>query len=327
MHPFEKKFLEHCQKRKFFQKGERVLVAFSGGADSTALLHLLVAVQPVLKVELGAAHCNFQLRARASLQDERFCQKVCDAYRIPLFVKRFETAKIAKAQKTSLEETARNLRYEFFQSVMEAHQFAKLVTAHQANDNAETVLFNLFRGSSLLGLVGIPERRDHIVRPLLPFERKDILQYLHERNVPYRTDQTNFETDFDRNFIRLKVIPLLEKRFEHKLVPSLCRFSQNVEELSEFIEEHIKRLLQRKGIALSQNTFEVSALRRLTAFEQKELFKRALKKFGVAPSAQRLQDLTNLLRLQSGRKIVISPHLEVVWKGAHIHFVEKREAG
>ncbi|MCS7012191.1 MAG: tRNA lysidine(34) synthetase TilS [Chloroherpetonaceae bacterium] len=320
---FEKKFLEHCQKRKFFEKGERVLVAFSGGADSTALLHLLLAVRPVLKVELGAAHCNFQLRARASLLDERFCQKTCASHGIPFFVERFATAEIAKAQKTSIEETARNLRYDFFQRVMQEHGYDTLVTAHQANDNAETVLFNLFRGASLLGLGGIPERRAHILRPLLPFERYELLQYLHARHLPYRIDRSNFDIDYDRNFIRHKVIPLLEQRFEHKLVPSLLRLSQNAAELSEFVEHHIETLLRKKGLSLSHNAFEVKTLQKLTLFEQKELFKRALKKFGLSPTAQQLQSLTNLLCLQSGRKVVINSKLEVIRKGTHIYFVEK----
>jgi tRNA(Ile)-lysidine synthase len=326
MHRFEKKFLEHCQTRQLFEKGERVLVAFSGGADSTALLHLLHAIRPVLRLELAAAHCNFQLRARASLGDERFCQKVCDALGIALFTQRFPTAQLAKSAKLSIEEMARNLRYDFFQKVMREQHFSKLATAHHAGDNAETVLFNFFRGASLLGLSGIPERRGPIIRPLLPFERADLLAYLKARNIAYRIDRTNFQTDFDRNFIRHKVIPLLEKRFEHKLIPSLLRFSQHVEELSEFVEHHVQHLMRKKGLSFKQHAFDVEALQALTAFEQKELFKRALQKFNVSPTAQLLGRLTDLLRRQSGRKVVVNPKLEVVWKGDSLLFVLRRSA-
>ncbi len=326
MHRFEKKFLEHCQTRQLFEKGDRVLVAFSGGADSTALLHLLYAVRSVLRLELAAAHCNFQLRARASLGDERFCQKVCDTLGIALFIQRFPTAQLAKSAKLSIEEMARNLRYDFFQKVMHEQHFSKLATAHHAGDNAETVLFNFFRGASLLGLSGIPERRGPIIRPLLPFERADLLAYLKARNIAYRVDRTNFQTDFDRNFIRHKVIPLLEQRFEHKLIPSLLRFSQHVEELSEFVERHVQTLMEKKGLSFKQHAFDVEALKALTVFEQKELFKRALQAFNVSPTAQLLGRLTDLLRRQSGRKVVVNPKLEVVWKGDSLLFVSHRSA-
>ncbi|MFN3427572.1 MAG: tRNA lysidine(34) synthetase TilS [Candidatus Thermochlorobacter sp.] len=323
MHAFEKKFLEHCQTRKFFQKGERVLVAFSGGADSTALLHLLAAVRFILKIEIAAAHCNFQLRARASLGDERFCQQTCSLLGITLFTERFDTKDIAKTKKLSLEETARHLRYDFFARLMQIHQFDKLVTAHHAGDNAETVLFNFFRGASLLGLSGIPERREYILRPLLNFERDDILAYLNDKHLSYRTDHTNFELCFDRNFIRHKVIPLIEERFEHKLVPSLLRFSKHVTELSEFVEGHIQKLMRKRGLSFKHHAFEVRALKALTKFEQKEIFKRALQCCGVAPSAQLLDRLAGLLERQSGRKIVVSAHLEVIWKGDKIFFSQK----
>lgn len=326
MHAFEKKFLEHCQTRKLFQKGEKVLVAFSGGADSSALLHLLYALRPILKIEMAAAHCNFQLRARASLADERFCQKTCDALGIALFTERFATKDIAKKNKTSIEETARRLRYDFFQRLANAHRFSKVATAHHAGDNAETVLFNFFRGASLLGLSGIPERREQIIRPLLPFERADILAYLADKGIAYRTDQTNFETRFDRNFIRHKVIPLIEERFEHKLAPSLLRFSQHVEELSQFVEAHIQKLMRKKGLSFKDNAFEARALKALTAFEQKEILKRALQRCGVAPSAQLLGSLTKLLERQSGRKIVVNLRLEVIWKGDRIFFSQKDAA-
>jgi tRNA(Ile)-lysidine synthase len=115
---------------------------------------------------------------------------------------------IAKTRKTSLEETARTLRYDWFESLMQTHAFNKLATAHQRNDNAETILFNLFRGASLLGLAGIPERRANIIRPVLHLEREELRTYLHQTKTPYRTDTSNFSDEYDRNFIRLRVIPI-----------------------------------------------------------------------------------------------------------------------
>ncbi len=322
MNAVEKKFLEHCQKRKLFSRSERVLLALSGGADSVALLCLLSAIQPVLKLTLAAAHCNFGLRGTASDGDETFCKKLCAKRNIPLFLARFETKRIAAERKTSLEETARNLRYAYFEEIAETHNFTKITTAHHADDNVETILFNLSRGSSILGLSGIAEQRGSIVRPMLYLSRTDILDYLKSKRQRYRTDASNFSDDFDRNFIRLRVIPLLEKRFKHKLSANLLRLAANVTELAAFLDEHLEQLAQKKTLDLAQGRFQVADLKSLTPFEQKELFKRALKRFSIEPNATLLGDLVHLLQTQSGRKIVVSPALQVHWKGKEILFVK-----
>ncbi|MCS6989283.1 MAG: tRNA lysidine(34) synthetase TilS [Chloroherpetonaceae bacterium] len=321
--PFEKRFLERCKTRGLIEKGDRVLIALSGGSDSVALLKLLRAVQPYLKLSLAAAHCNFQLRGKESDDDEAFCQALCQSLGIECFAKKFDAALVAAREKTSIEETARNLRYRWFAELMRERGFNKLATAHQRNDNAETILFNLFRGASLLGLAGIPERRGDIIRPALHLTREDLRNYLAETNSPFRDDSSNASLDFDRNFIRLRVIPLIEERFGSKFLQNLSRLSENAAELQAFVESHIEKLSRRKGLSFKNDSFDVAALKRLTAFEQKELFKRALAKFGIEPSAQALSRLAGLLNAQSGRKIALSARVEAVWKKDRLMFVAK----
>ncbi len=322
---FEKKFLEHCTNRRLIEQGDSVLVALSGGADSVALLNLLLAIQPFLKFSLAAAHCNFKLRGKESDDDERFCKDLCERLGIHFFSKQFDTKQIAKTRKTSLEETARALRYNWFETLMHTHAFNKLATAHQRNDNAETILFNLFRGASLLGFAGIPERRENIIRPVLHLEREELRAYLQQIQIPYRTDTSNFSDEYDRNFIRLRVIPLIEERFKHKFSQNLLRLSENAVELNTFLDTHIKKVMKRKGLSFKDQSFEVAALKKLTPFEQKELFKRALMRLKVEPSAQVLSRLSGLLHTQSGRKVVLNQHISAVWKQSRLVFINESE--
>ncbi len=323
---FEKRFLEHCTKRQLLEHGDRVLVSLSGGSDSVALLKLLVAIQPFIKFSLAAAHCNFKLRATESDADEAFSKTLCKALGVELFSKKFDTKRLAKARKTSIEETARNLRYAWFETLMQTHGFNKLATAHQKNDNAETILFNLFRGASLLGLAGIPERRGNIIRPVLHLERDELAAYLRETQTPHRTDASNFSDDYDRNFIRLRVIPTIEERFKHKFSQNLSRLSENALELNAFVESHIKKVMKRKGLSFEARSFEVAALKKLMTFEQKEIFKRALMKLHIEPSAQVLSSLVGLLQTQSGRKIILNKHVSVIWEKSHLVFANNSRA-
>ncbi len=322
---FEKKFLEHCTNRRLIERGDSVLVALSGGADSVALLNLLLAIQPFLKFSLAAAHCNFKLRGKESDDDERFCKDLCERLGIPFFSKQFDTKQIAKTRKTAIEETARALRYDWFETLMHTHAFNKLATAHQRNDNAETILFNLFRGASLLGLAGIPERRENIIRPVLHLEREELRAYLHQIQMPYRTDTSNFSDEYDRNFIRLRVIPLIEERFKHKFSQNLLRLSENALELNAFLDTHLKKVMKRKGLSFKDQSFEIAALKKLTPFEQKELFKRALMRLKVEPSAQVLSRLSGLLQTQSGRKVVLNKHISAVWKQSRLVFINENK--
>ncbi len=322
---FEKKFLEHCTNRRLIERGDSVLVALSGGADSVALLNLLLAIQPFLKFSLAAAHCNFKLRGKESDDDERFCKDLCERLGIHFFSKQFDTKQIAKTRKTAIEETARALRYDWFETLMHTHAFNKLATAHQRNDNAETILFNLFRGASLLGLAGIPERRENIIRPVLHLEREELRAYLQQIQMPYRTDTSNFSDEYDRNFIRLRVIPLIEERFKHKFSQNLLRLSENALELNAFLDTHLKKVMRRKGLSFKDQSFEIAALKKLTPFEQKELFKRALMRLKIEPSAQVLSRLSGLLQTQSGRKVVLNKHISAVWKQSRLVFINENK--
>ena len=324
LNSIERKFLEQLTIRRLVMPGEHVLAAVSGGPDSMALLYLLCAVRPALHFRVSVAHCNFQLRGEESLLDESLVEDEAKRLGLECYVQRFDTQKDAGEWKRSIEETARIERYGYFHELIEHHGFDKIATGHHVSDNAETILFNLFRGASIPGLRGIRAFHGHVIRPLLLMRKQDILRYIEEKGINYHVDASNMGVEPDRNFIRLKVIPLIEERFKNKLLPSLQRLSEHAAELEEFLELHFEQLTRdNEGLALKNNRLCVRSLLGLTIFEQKELLKRALQDCGCEPSSKVLQQLVDLLQTQPGRKIQLAAGLEVVWKGKYLFFREK----
>ncbi len=322
MNVFEKKFLEQIRTRRLVEEGERVLVAVSGGPDSMAMLSLFCAVKPVLHCELGVAHCNFQLRGEESDAEEQFVRNHCLSLGLECFVERCDTLRYAGEWKKSVEESARILRYTFFEKVMEEMGFTRIATGHHVNDNAETILFNLFRGVSLPGLKGIRALHGKIIRPMLLFPKVALTAYLEEKGIESKTDTSNLLNDYDRNFIRNRVIPLIEERFPHKLMPSLRRLSEQAGELEEFLELYFENLLEREpGLSLTDGELDLQALQRLMAFEQKEVFKRALQDMDIPVDNQTLQKLVDLLHRQPGKMIMAGRQLRVLRKGASLCFM------
>ncbi len=322
MNVFEKKFLEQIRSRRLVENGDRVLVAVSGGADSMALLSFFCATRALLHCDLAVAHCNFQLRGAESDSDESFVRDHSLALGLECFVERFDTLRIAGEWRKSVEETARILRYTFFEQVMLDGGFSRVATGHHVNDNAETILFNLFRGVSLPGLRGIRARNGKIIRPMLLLHKAEIAAYMEEKSIGSRLDASNAADDYDRNFIRNRLIPLIEERFPNKLFPSLRRISEQAGELEEFLDLYFEALCEREpGLSLTDGKLEVQALKRLTLFEQKELFKRALRDMNAPVDAQALQKLVDLLKSQPGKVVMAGRNVRVLWKGGQLCFL------
>ncbi|TCD48738.1 tRNA lysidine(34) synthetase TilS [Chlorobium sp. N1] len=324
LNPTEKRFLEQVRTRRLVERGERVLLAVSGGPDSMALLILFMAVRRALGCTLAVVHCNFTLRGAESDGDEAFVRRSCESLGLPCFVRRFDTLALAGAAGRSVEEEARELRYGYFRELLEKEGYTKVATGHHTGDNAETMLFNMFRGSSLPSLRGIRSRRGQIIRPLLFMQRGDIEAYLGERGVESRFDASNADDRYDRNFIRNRLIPLIEERFPGRFRPAMQRLSEQSGELEEFLEGYFERLLRKNpGLSAEQGWLDVGALRRLTLFERKEVFKRSLSELGLPVDAAVLDRLTSLLGTQPGRRVELSEGMEAVWKGGRVCFLSR----
>lgn len=201
------KVLAWCREQGLFHPGDRVCCALSGGGDSMALLWCLRELREELGISVSAAHFNHRLRGAESDGDETFVQALCERYGIPLSIGSADVAQYAKDSGLSLEEAAREKRYEFLLSL----DCDKVATAHTADDNGETVLLHLLRGSGLRGLWGIAPQRGQVVRPLLSVTHVEIYKYLEEKNLDWREDSTNSSDFCTRNRLRHTVLPLLEK--------------------------------------------------------------------------------------------------------------------
>ena len=231
----------------------RLFVALSGGADSTALLLILK--------ELGfkphALHCNFHLRGKESDRDQAFVEELCKQNNIPLSVRHFQTEEEAKRRGISIEMAARDLRYQWFYEELRVENEGCIAVAHHQDDQAETLLLNLLRGTGLRGLAGMHPRHDGIIRPLLCLSREEILQYLESRGQTYVTDSTNFERIAQRNRLRLDVIPLLLE-INPAAIEHLCLASNNMRESLPYYIKGIESAFEELGI--TADAFPLSAL-------------------------------------------------------------------
>ena len=233
------------------EQGSSVLLALSGGADSACLLHILCAAKRYFGFELYAAHVNHGIRGaeygNEADRDEAFCRSLCEKLGVKLFVEKIDIPTLAASSGESLETAARLARYSFFAKIMRDRGIEILATAHNADDNFETQLFNLCRGCGIDGLCGIPESRIFpeaggvIVRPILSASKKQILSYCAENGIEYVTDSTNFEDDCVRNKLRLNIIPELKEIFGSPERAG-ARLAEYAKEDSDFLESEAKKL-------------------------------------------------------------------------------------
>jgi tRNA(Ile)-lysidine synthase len=196
----------YIEKESLLNPGDKVVVGLSGGADSVVLLYLLHR----LGYECVAAHCNFHLRGEESVRDEAFAKQLADSFKIPFYKQDFDTYAIAKERGISIEMAARDLRYEWFESLRKNHQAIAIAVAHHKDDSIETLILNLIRGTGIKGLTGIKPQTGFVVRPLLCVSKQEILQFAEKKELTFITDSSNLQDEFTRNKIRNQVLPLLE---------------------------------------------------------------------------------------------------------------------
>lgn len=234
----KEKVIETIRKYNLIKDGDKAVIGVSGGPDSITLLNVLLEIKQenLIDFDMCVCHVNHMIRKEA-VSDEEFVLDFCKKNNIECFIKRIEIEKIAKENKQGTEETGRIARYDFFNEILEKTGSNKIATAHTANDNAETVLMNIIRGSSLQGLKGIEPKRDNLIRPLIECTRNEIENYCKEKNLNPRIDKTNFENIYTRNKIRNMLIPYIEDNFNPNIIECVNRLSDLSKLENDYLEK------------------------------------------------------------------------------------------
>ena len=231
------KVVEFVDKHYMIKKGDKIIVALSGGPDSICLIHILNKLKDKYGIQLYAAHVNHCLRGKDSDGDESYAEEFCKSLGIEFFSKRIDINEMAERLNMSSETAGREARYNFFDELRESLGADKVALAHNLNDQAETVLMRIIRGAGIEGLQGIKPIRDGIyIRPILSLSRSEIEQYCEDNNLNPRTDKSNFENIYNRNKIRLELIPYIEKNFNKDIINTLNRLSGIVSKDNEYLE-------------------------------------------------------------------------------------------
>ncbi len=294
-----KQFKNHLKNNFSFLNESRLLIAISGGLDSVVLAYLC----HLLNLDMALAHCNFSLRGNESDGDENFILQLAENLDLEVFIERFDTEAYAKKNKLSIQMAARELRYNWFEALATQLQFDYILTAHHADDNLETFLINLSRGTGLEGLTGIPAINDKLVRPLLPFSREAIETYANDQNLKWRADSSNASTKYLRNKLRHDVIPVL-KEINPKLLQSFNKTQSYLKSSRGIVKDRIKNVFDEVVNRVDSQTisFDISKIKKLN-HPKAYLFE-----FLKAYNFTEWDDVTNLLNAQSGKQVFSNTH-------------------
>lgn len=237
------KFLSVIQKYNMLQNGNGVVVGVSGGPDSLTLLHIFLRIKDEYNFKIYAAHVNHNLRGEESEGDQKFIEEICAGWGIPLFIENSNIKQIAKEKRISLEEAGRQVRYDFFEKVRVKTDADKVAVAQNKNDNVETILMRIVRGTGVEGLSGIKPVRDNVIRPLIEIGRDEIENYCVENNLQPRIDSSNLKKIYTRNKIRLELIPYIKNEFNPKIIDTINRMGSLVSADNNFILQCAKDAL------------------------------------------------------------------------------------
>ena len=294
------------------QKGQTVLCAVSGGADSITLLHLLLRLAKEEGILVACGHVNHGLREAADA-DEAFVKEICDAWQVPFFLRRVDVFGLhGKEKHLSLEEAARSLRYRALEEMALEAAAARIAVAHNAEDHAETVLLRLFRGSGLYGLSGIGADNGAVIRPLLESSREEILAYIKKQGLSFVTDETNADTAIPRNAVRHRILKEAKERVNPQAVSHIAACAGDAARAGEYLKrcgEEALAQCKKDGEKGARLCFDTDRLRALDPYLQELVVHRALEQTVGARWVMRVHiaDICRMVRSDNGNARIILP--------------------
>lgn len=311
----------HVDFSSLFNNGETVAVALSGGGDSMALLNVLLEHAKALGITVIALNVEHGIRGQSSIDDSAFVKDYCAQKNVKLLSYSVDSLKRAKDKKLTVEQSARELRYECFYDAINSGKCDKVATAHHLSDLTESVLLNLFRGTGIKGLIGIQENyHDKIVRPLLAVSKADIEEYLDQNNIPYVTDQTNLSDEYTRNNLRLNIIPKIQKIFPD-FEKSILRLTKIAKCDDEYLEQESEKIL-----SLTPNSAEIALPTHRALFTRATI--KAVKHLGIEKDWEKthLDSTFNLTNNQTGSMVNLPKNVIAIKEYDKIVFYKDKKA-
>ncbi len=323
----KEEILKTIIKYNLIQKGDKVLIGVSGGPDSMCLLDNLLEISKDMEFKIVVAHVNHCIREEA-VDDEKYVLNYCMKNNIEIYIKRADIIKLSKENKKGLEETGREIRYEFFEEIAQKVSANKIAIAHNMNDKAETILMNIIRGSGTLGLKGIePNRENKYIRPLINIQRKDIETYCTEKSLNPRIDRTNQDNEYTRNKIRNLLIPYIQKEFNPNIIKAVNKLSEISREEQNYLEKVVNNIYNKAKIEENEKQIVLD----LKIFNNQELvIKRRLvlytinKLFGTQKNIEKIHidDIIKLCERNIGNKYLLpNKFTKIFLKKGKIFFI------
>ena len=328
----KEKVLETIKKYELISNGDKLVIGVSGGPDSMCMLNVLKEIKEsgTLDFEITVAHINHMIREEAK-EDENYVKKYCKKNGINFYSRSIDVEKIANTSKIGTEEAGRNERYKFFDEILRKTASSKIAIAHNKNDNVETVMMNIIRGSGVSGLKGIEAKREKYIRPLIECEREEIEEYCEKENLNPRIDKTNFENIYTRNKIRNIVIPFIKKEFNPNIIETINRLSNLVTEEEIYIEKQVEK--EYKEILIEEDLEKRTIILDLKKFnnEEKVIKSRLIlytitRIFGNSKGIEKIhiEDIIKLCNNNVGNKYLTpNKNIKVLTKNSKIYFLGK----
>ena len=307
------------KKYNLIENNDIIVVGFSGGPDSVFLVEMLKKLQCFFNFKIYLVHINHLLRGEDADSDENFSFEYAKKNNLEIFIKRIPVKEIAKEIGKTLEEVGREERYKFFSEIYEKVGANKIATAHNKDDQIETFLFRLTRGTSLQGLEGIKTKNNNIIRPISEIYKKDILEYLNKNEIQYKIDKTNFENEFTRNSIRLDLIPFIEERYNIKFKDKIFSL------IEEIRENNQNNSLNLSDYTDSKNRILLEKIKFLSNFDRKNLLGLFLNEKNIEVNRNKIDEINSLIKSNGTKKIDLNKTYRIVKNYTHLYIEEKRE--
>ena len=314
-----REILKVNKKYNLIEINDIIVVGFSGGPDSVFLVEMLKKLKNFINFKIYLVHINHLLRGEDADSDENFSFEYAKKNNLEIFIKRIPVKEISKEVGKTLEEVGREERYKFFSEIYKKVEANKIATAHNKDDQIETFLFKLIRGTSLQGLEGIKVKNNNIIRPISEIYKKDILEYLNKNEIQYKIDKTNFENEFTRNSIRLDLIPFIEERYNIKFKDKIFSL------IEEIRENNQNNSLNLTDYTDSKNKIILEKIKFLSNFDKKKLFSLFLNKKNIEVNRNKIDEINSLIKSNGTKKIDLDKSYRVVKDYAHLYIEDKKE--